>query len=281
MPRESIIMPLDADHISVDRIDYEASYIWQRPSIESTIFDIGYSREGSFNEGYLCLHLALAIQLQDDIGDSVISAGISLTGEFYPRVNEYSKDATLEDIEEWLGANAILQVYSKAAFILEQRINDSPVEHISLPTINPYVVWRDGEISDDGFWEKAYNGKLYQAFLRQSIKNYTSEDNEEISVAVTDAIKKSAGAYADLTDAWVLDDHGEQVLREPFRTKLAKAKLLATQAWRDTLLDYLAEETQYTYDDLKIALLRHSAREGDRSAVVNDFILEALCGNLH
>lgn len=79
---------------------------------------------------------------------------------------------------------------------------------------------------------------------------------------------------------WTMTDDGEFVLMEPYKTMLFEAKIEATQAWATALIGYLAERCDYTPNELKDSLLERN-KEGSRPVeMVDEFVLEALGGDL-
>ena len=80
---------------------------------------------------------------------------------------------------------------------------------------------------------------------------------------------------------WVMDENYEFQLAEPYSSMLMECKLLATKAWRDTMIDYLEPRTLYTRDELREGLMhRNDKVEMSATERVNEFILEALGGDL-
>ena len=84
-----------------------------------------------------------------------------------------------------------------------------------------------------------------------------------------------------MTGAWTMTDEGEFILNEPYSSILAEAKKRATQAWIDTMMDYLSGETEY---DSEFLLEEFSRRAGKANMppleIVNSFVIEALEGTL-
>lgn len=80
---------------------------------------------------------------------------------------------------------------------------------------------------------------------------------------------------------WTMTEDGEFVLMEPYRSQLMEARLKATVAWSNAMLEYLEEHSMYDVETLKDELLRR-CNEGGMSAmeVVDEFVLEALGGDL-
>ena len=79
---------------------------------------------------------------------------------------------------------------------------------------------------------------------------------------------------------WTMTEEGEFELNEPYATMLAEARISATRAWTTTLLGYLAEHTCYDIEFLKDELLRRNGRSDAPTAIVEEFVLEALSGDL-
>ena len=79
---------------------------------------------------------------------------------------------------------------------------------------------------------------------------------------------------------WTLTDDGEFVLEEPYATKLKEACALATEAWITALLGYLSNESPYTVDELRESLIERCSEEQQPKEIVDEFVLEALGGDL-
>lgn len=81
--------------------------------------------------------------------------------------------------------------------------------------------------------------------------------------------------------AWSMNENGEFILNEPYKTHLESAKLLATKGWRDGLYDYLEGKCPYTREQLNEELLRR-VRENERTSMemLESFVIEAIDGDL-
>ena len=79
---------------------------------------------------------------------------------------------------------------------------------------------------------------------------------------------------------WTLTDEGEFVLEEPYATKLHEARTVATAGWIAALLEYLEQQCPYAADELKDALLARCDEDLSPNEIVNEFVLEALSGDL-
>lgn len=79
---------------------------------------------------------------------------------------------------------------------------------------------------------------------------------------------------------WTLTDEGEWVLEEPYTTMLMEAKIGATRAWTGAMLEYLVERTEYEPEFLKDELLRRCKENMEPTAIIEEFVLEALSGDL-
>lgn len=79
---------------------------------------------------------------------------------------------------------------------------------------------------------------------------------------------------------WTMKENGEFVLQEPYRTQLKEAKLYATHGWREGLFAYLVPITRYTRDELNTALLKKADEGMDPFEMLDEFVLEALDGDL-
>lgn len=83
-----------------------------------------------------------------------------------------------------------------------------------------------------------------------------------------------------MTGAWTMTDEGEFILNEPYSTKLAEAKRLATQAWLEAIMSYLSEQTPYSDEELLFEFQRRSRTEYAPTEIVDSFVIEALEGTL-
>lgn len=80
---------------------------------------------------------------------------------------------------------------------------------------------------------------------------------------------------------WTMDDNGEFHLEEPYRTWLQEAKLASTRAWHEALIEYLEPRCPYTAQELSDELVRRNEqRDGAKVLVFEEFVLEALSGDL-
>lgn len=79
---------------------------------------------------------------------------------------------------------------------------------------------------------------------------------------------------------WTLRDDGTFVLAEPYASQLMEAKAISTQAWANALIAYLAERSPYTEEELAAELLKRNKREEGKTVIFDEFVLEALSGDL-
>lgn len=80
---------------------------------------------------------------------------------------------------------------------------------------------------------------------------------------------------------WSMSEQGEFTLNEPYATQLTEARVTATQAWTVALIGYLEPRSPYTAEELRDELLaRNEQREGGKVAIFEEFVLEALSGDL-
>lgn len=80
---------------------------------------------------------------------------------------------------------------------------------------------------------------------------------------------------------WKLTEDGEFELVEPYRTWLIECKVAGTQAWAGAVIAYLEPRCPYSAEELKDELVRrNSEREGGKVDVFEEFVLEALSGDL-
>lgn len=80
---------------------------------------------------------------------------------------------------------------------------------------------------------------------------------------------------------WTMNDDGSFELLEPYRTWLQECKLEGTQAWVGAVVGYLEPRCPYTAQELFDELARrNSQREEGKVVVFEEFVLEALGGDL-
>lgn len=79
---------------------------------------------------------------------------------------------------------------------------------------------------------------------------------------------------------WKLNDDGSFELQQPYAELLAEARVEATNGWATALIVFLANHSPYSPEELKNALLERNERGDDPNDTVNEFILEALTGDL-
>ena len=80
---------------------------------------------------------------------------------------------------------------------------------------------------------------------------------------------------------WSMSEEGEFTLNEPYATQLLEARVTATQAWAAALIGYLEPRCPYTKEQLKDELLkRNEERDDGKVALFEEFVLEALSGDL-
>ena len=84
-----------------------------------------------------------------------------------------------------------------------------------------------------------------------------------------------------MAGAWSMTEEGEFVLNEPYASKLAEAKHVATRAWTVAMMEWLSEECEYSGEELLEELVRRSQeQERPPMELVDSFVIEALEGNL-
>lgn len=79
---------------------------------------------------------------------------------------------------------------------------------------------------------------------------------------------------------WTMTDDGEFILMEPYKTMLFEAKITATHGWVQAMLGYLVEHCDYTAEELKDSLLERNREGNSPMETVDEFVLEALGGDL-
>ena len=80
---------------------------------------------------------------------------------------------------------------------------------------------------------------------------------------------------------WTMNDDGTFELQEPYSTWLTEARVVSTQAWATALVAYLEQKCPYTARELADELIRRNEeREDSKVAVFEEFVLEALSGDL-
>ena len=80
---------------------------------------------------------------------------------------------------------------------------------------------------------------------------------------------------------WTMDEDGGFRLEEPYRTWLREAKEVSTMAWHAALIEYLEPRCPYTAQELSDELVRRNEqRDGAKMLVFEEYVLEALSGDL-
>ena len=85
-----------------------------------------------------------------------------------------------------------------------------------------------------------------------------------------------------MSGAWNFNEETmEFELQEPYKSKLEEAKSVATKAWTEAMMAWVADNSEYEQEELMDEFLRR-AREQDMPpmSLVESFIVEALEGNL-
>ena len=79
---------------------------------------------------------------------------------------------------------------------------------------------------------------------------------------------------------WVLHDDGSFELQEPYRTMLQEAKVESTRGWTTALVNYLEPRCPYDAQTLVDKLAERNERPDGKMTVFEEFVLEALSGDL-
>lgn len=79
---------------------------------------------------------------------------------------------------------------------------------------------------------------------------------------------------------WKMTEDGVFELQEPYATMLVEAKVASTRGWTAALLEYLEPRCPYTAEELKDALISRNERPESKMDVFEQFVLEALSGDL-
>ena len=80
---------------------------------------------------------------------------------------------------------------------------------------------------------------------------------------------------------WRMTEDGEFELNEPYATQLEEARVAATRGWYAALVAYLVPRCPYTEAELRAELLkRNEQRPESKTTVFDEFVLEALSGDL-
>lgn len=80
---------------------------------------------------------------------------------------------------------------------------------------------------------------------------------------------------------WKLQDDGSFELQEPYASQLQEARVVSTKAWAEALVGYLEPRSPYTSEELRDELLRrNSSRDEGKVMIFEEFVLEALSGDL-
>ena len=124
----------------------------------------------------------------------------------------------------------------------------------------------------DVFWE-------YEEYLNGEEFADEFDDEDEFADVEVPAIDRRINRG--VAGMWKLTDDGTFELQEPFRTMLTEARVEATRGWTAGLIGYLEPRCNYTAQELTEELLRRNrVREDGSIAVFEEFVLEALGGDL-
>lgn len=85
-----------------------------------------------------------------------------------------------------------------------------------------------------------------------------------------------------MTGAWTFNEETmEFELQEPYASKLEEAKSVATLAWTQAMMEWLADNSSYEVEPLLNEFVRRS-KEQDMPpmSLVESFVIEALEGNI-
>ena len=76
---------------------------------------------------------------------------------------------------------------------------------------------------------------------------------------------------------WSMTEDGEWILNEPYATKLAEAKHVASQAWIDAICSFLHAHTGYPADELNNEFVRRAVEKDEPPMeIVDSFVIEVL-----
>lgn len=80
---------------------------------------------------------------------------------------------------------------------------------------------------------------------------------------------------------WTMTEEGQFELLEPYATYLKEAKVESTRGWVESLVNYLEPKCPYSGQELADELLRRNdSRDGGAVSTFEEFVLEALSGDL-
>ena len=79
---------------------------------------------------------------------------------------------------------------------------------------------------------------------------------------------------------WTMTDEGEFILSDDYAKMLEEARAAATQGWVQGIVTYLLPRCQYTVEELRDALIARATEDMDAQDIVQEFVLEALSGDL-
>ena len=80
---------------------------------------------------------------------------------------------------------------------------------------------------------------------------------------------------------WTMKEDGSFELQEPYATWLAEARAISAKAWTESLIAYLEPKCPYSAQELADELIaRNQNREGGKVMIFEEFVLEALSGDL-
>lgn len=144
-------------------------------------------------------------------------------------------------------------------------------------------------------WDKLTYDGIYEddawhaigAFVEFCEKGYvTDDDGHAFFVGADGCVHDYEAAEREeqevpMNAPWSMTEDGQWILAEPYKTHLANAKLLATKAWVDEIMGYLAENTDYDEEQLLEELLRRKRTDNlPIPEMIDEFVIEAFEGDL-
>lgn len=77
-----------------------------------------------------------------------------------------------------------------------------------------------------------------------------------------------------------MTDEGEFVLADDYAQMLDEARACATRGWVQGILEYLVPRCPYSPEQLRDSLVERASEEASAQDIVQEFVLEALGGDL-
>ena len=276
MDERTILSPVKMKQTIVERLEYNSPDIYYSLKLDKADVKLMHLYDGELLEEFF-LFIVVSFKLHDDSEGAPVKVGISMGGEFECSAEDLPQRFSVEQAEELVGSQALSMLYAKARGLAEALL---PVHFMTwqLPMIDALWAWRSCE-ADDFFerWERVLTEGPIACFEGED--DLEPGDDEPIEdEADEEQIDRSVDRGT--MGMWLMDDDGHFELQEPFKSMLADARVVATTAWTEALIGYLEENCAYSGEELLSELMRRVDEDQSAIEIFEEFVLEALGGDL-